>query len=185
MFVYYNVRPLSPERIPEAFPVVAFLDERITVQQWSNYASAVVTANGQGSHGIMTLQDPQSHIIGLSVYHIRPDLQRGRVLVIENFAVVSLIGVQQAASTLLAGMEQLARDRDCACLAVSLLDRKERRLPNHGSNQTGQFFKGAGFRLDVARLSKCFDAITAQSLESAEPGASSPGASSKGAQARH
>lgn len=175
MFVYYNVRPLSLERIPEAFPVVAFLDERVTAQDWSNYASAVVAANGQGGgHGIMTLQDPQNHIIGLSVYHIRPDLQRGRVLVIENFAVVTLIGVQQAASTLLASMEELARERDCACLAVSLLDRKDRRSPNHGRNQTGRFFKGAGFRLDVARLSKCFDPAAARHLESARPSEPSP-----------
>jgi hypothetical protein len=179
--VQYNVRPLSQERIPEAFPVVAFLDERVTPQQWSDYASTVVAANGQGgSHGIMTLQDRQSHIIGLSVYHIRPDLQRGRVLVIENFAVVTLIGAQQAASTLLAAMEELARDRNCACLAISLLDSKARRSPNHHRSQTGQLFKGAGFRLDVARLSKCFDPTAARHLES-----TGPGEPSESAQARH
>ncbi len=181
MFIYYNVRPLSQERIPEAFPVVAFLDEQVTPQQWSDYASAVVASTGQGGgHGIMTLQDPQSHIIGLCVYHIRPDLQRGRVLVIENFAVVTLIGARQAASTLLAAMEALARDRNCACLAISLLDRKGRRSPNHRRNQTGQIFKGAGFRLDVARLSKCFDPAEARHLETAGP--SEP---SESAQARH
>ena len=181
MFIYYYVRPLSQERIPEAFPVVAFLDERVTPQQWSNYARAVVAANGQGGgHGILTLQDPQSHIIGLSVYHIRPDLQRGRVLVIENFAVVTLIGAQQAASALLGAMEELARDQNCACLAISLLDRKDRRSPNQRRNQTGRLFKGAGFRLDVARLSKCFDPTAARHLDSA--GSSEP---SEGAQAGH
>ena len=171
MFVYYNARPLSRERIPEAFPVVACLDDQVTAQQWSNYASAVVAANGQGgSHGIMTLQDPQSHIIGLSVYHIRPDLHRGRLLVIENFAVASLIGAQQATAALLAAMEQLARERGCACLAISLLNRTERRSPNHRRTQTGPFFKGAGFRLDVARLSKCFDGIAAGNLGPDGPG---------------
>ena len=175
MFVYYNVRPLSLERIPEAFPVVAFLDERVTAQDWSNYASAVVAANGQGGgHGIMTLQDPQSHIIGLSVYHVRPDLQRGRVLVIENFAVVTLIGAQQAASTLLAAMEELARDRDCACLAISLLDRKERRSLNHRRIHTGRLFEGAGFRLDVARLSKCLEPAAPGHLEPSGPSDPSP-----------
>ncbi len=157
LLVYYNARPLSRKRIPEAFPVVAFLDDRITAQQWSAYASALIAANGQGRHGIMTLQDPQSHIIGLSVYHIRPDLHRGRVLVVENFAVVSLIGAQQATAALLAAMEQLARDRGCACLAISLLNNQERRSPNRRRTQTGRLFQGAGFRLDVARLSKCFE----------------------------
>ena len=181
MFIYYNVRPLSQERIPEAFPVVAFLDEQVTPQQWSDYASAVVASTGQGGgHGIMTLQDPQSHIIGLCVYHIRPDLQRGRVLVIENFAVVTLIGAQQAASALLAAMEALARDQDCACLAISLLDRKARRSPNHHRSQTGRLFKGAGFRLDVARLSKCFDPAATRQLDTTGP--SEP---SESAQARH
>lgn len=170
MLVYYNARPLSRKRIPEAFPVVAFLDDRITAQQWSAYAGALVAANGQGRHGIMTLQDPQNHIIGLSVYHIRPDLHRGRVLVVENFAVVSLIGSQQAAGALLSAMEQLARDQGCACLAVSLLNGKERRSPNRRRNQTGRLFKGAGFRLDVAQLSKCFDGTPAPHLGSAGPG---------------
>ena len=175
MLVYYNARPLSRERIPEAFPVVAFLDDRITAQQWSTYAGAVVAANGQGSHGIMTLQDPQSHIIGLSVYHIRPDLHRGRVLVIENFAVVSLIGAQQATAALLAAMEQLARDQGCACLAISLLNREEKRSPNRRRAQSGQLFKGAGFRLDMARLSKCFDVPPAPHLGSSGSGKPSNG----------
>lgn len=164
--MYYSVRPLTPERIPEAFPVVAFLDQEVTAQQWSDYASAIVGPIGQGDgHGIMTLQDPQGHIMGLSVYHIRPDLQRGRVLMIENFAVVTLIGAQQAASTLLAAMEELAQNEDCRCLAVSLLDRKVRRSPDHDRSQTGQLFKGAGFRLDLARLRKCFDPATTGHLE--------------------
>lgn len=138
--------------------MVAFLDDRITAQQWSAYAGDLLAANGHGGHGIMTLQDPQSHIIGLSVYHVRPDLQRGRVLVVENFSVVSLIGAQQAAAALLAAMEQLAREENCACLAISLLNRGERKSPTRRRAQNGQFFKGAGFRLDTARLSKCFDA---------------------------
>ena len=161
MLVQYSVLPLSRDRIPEAFPVVACLDQQVTAKQWTDYATAVVAANGTGGHGIMTLQDPQSHIIGLSVYHIRPDLQRGLILAIENFAVVSLTGSQQAASTLLAGMEDLARDCGCACLAVSLLDRHARRSPNRRRNHTGRLFQGAGFRLDLARLSKCFEAATA------------------------
>ena len=99
-------------------------------------------------------------------FHIRPDLHRGRVLVIENFAVVSLIGVQQAAAALLAAMEQLAREQGCACLAISLLNRKDRKSPNRRHNPTGQLFKGAGFRLDMARLSKCFDAAAARQSRS-------------------
>jgi len=159
----FDVQPLTAERIPEAFPLVASLDQDITAQQWSDYASAFVAPSGQGEGcGIMTLQDPQRHIVGLSVYSIRPDLHRGRLLVIENFAVVSLIKVQQAASTLLAAMEDLARERGCACLSVSLLDRRIRRSPNHPRSQAGRIFTGAGFRLDLARLGKCFGPIAVE-----------------------
>jgi len=166
VFVRYNIRRLTPERIPEAFPVVAFLDGEITAQQWSDYASAMVGTNGQSDgHGIMTLQDPQKHIVGLSAYHTRPDLQRGRILVIENFAIVSLIKAQQAGFTLLAAMEDLARDLECPCLAVSLLDRKVRRSPNSPRSRAGRFFAGAGFRLDLARLRKCIDAPAVEYLE--------------------
>ena len=167
----FLVRPLTPERIPEAFPLVASLDQDITAQQWSDYARAFVGPRGRGDDcGIMTLQDPQGHIVGLSVYHTRPDLHRGRLLVIENFAIVSLIKGQQAALTLLAAMEDLARDLGCHCLAVSLLDRRIRRSPNHARSQAGRFFAGAGFRLDLARLGKCFDstAVERGKLDGAE-----------------
>lgn len=177
MLACFDVRPLAPERIPEAFPLVASLDQNITAQQWSDYASAFVDAPGQSDgHGIMTLQDPQQHIVGLSVYHIRPDLHRGRLLVIENFAIVSLIKAQQAALTLLAAMEDLARDLGCSCLAISLLDRRIRRSPNHPRSQAGRFFAGAGFRLDLARLGKCFDPIAVKQLKLDGADGSSEGA---------
>jgi hypothetical protein len=154
----YNVRQLTPERIPEAFPVVAVLDEQITAERWYDYARAIVGPDGRSeNHGILTLEDRQGCIMGLSVYVIRPDLWRGRVLVIENFAIVTLIGTQQAASVLLAAIEHLARDRACQCLAVSLLERTAGRSPDQNRGLTGRFFKGAGFRLDLARLSKCLE----------------------------
>ena len=180
MLIYYNVRPLTPELIAEAFPVVAFVDEEVTVQQWRDYASSVIAKNrDDGADGIMTLQDPQNHIIGISVYHIRPDLLRGRVLVIENFAVVALIGAREAAAKLLTAMEELARDRDCSCLAVSLLDRKTRRSPHHRHNHTGQFFKSAGFRLELARLGKCFDLSGQPPFDAAENKARREGAGTR------
>ncbi len=161
----YSVRPLTLERIPEAFPVVAYLDDGVTAESWSDYARAVVGANGQDDgHGIMTLLDPQQRIVGLSAYTIRADLQCGRVLVVENFAVATLVGTRQAAATLLAAMEQLARERDCLCVAVSLLDRNVRRSPESHRSQTRQLFQGAGFRLDLARLCKCFAPPTAGHL---------------------
>lgn len=163
----YHVRQLMPERIPEAFPVVAMLDEDITIQRWSDYASAMVGPKGRNeSHGILTLEDRLGRIIGLSVYVIRPDLQRSRILVIENFAVVTLIGVQHAASILLSSIERLARDRACRYVAVSLAERKSRGAPDQGRGPTGRFFKGAGFRLDLARLCKRLDPQPAADLES-------------------
>ena len=139
MLACFVVRPLTPERIPEAFPLVASLDQDITAQQWSDYASAFVGPPDLGDGcGIMTLQDPQKHIVGVSVYYMRPDLHRGRLLVIENFAIVSLIRVQQAALTLLAAMEDLACQLGCPCLAVSILDHRISISPNHPRSQAGR-----------------------------------------------
>lgn len=164
----YNVRQLTPERIPEAFPVVAVLDEDITAERWYDYAFAILGPDGRDEqHGILALQDRQGCIIGLSVYAVRPDLWRSRVLVIENFAVVSLIGTQQAASVLLAAMERLARDQACGCLAVSLLERTAGRSLDRSRGLSGRFFKGAGFRLDLARLSKCFEPTTSERADAA------------------
>jgi hypothetical protein len=115
----------------------------------------------------LTLEDRLGRIVGLCAYDVRPDLHRNRVLVIENFAVVTLIGAPRAAAELLAAMEQLARDRACHCLAVSLLGRRVRRSPDRDRGRTGRFFKGAGFRLDLARLCKCFDPAPAETFETA------------------
>lgn len=162
----YRVRPLTPERIPEAYPVVAFLDAELTAQRWADYACAVLGPDGDSeSHGILTLEDRQGRIVGLSAYAIRPDLHRRRVMVIENFAVVTLLGGQQAASILLTAMEQLARQRACQCLAVSLLEEGAPRSLGGNRNQTRQFFKGAGFRLDLRRFCKCFEPARAEDLQ--------------------
>ncbi len=166
VFANYRVRPLTPERIPEAYPVVAFLDAELTAQRWADYACAVLGPDGDGeSHGILTIEDRQGRIVGLCAYAIRPDLHRRRVMVIENFAVVTLLGAQQASSILLTAMEQLARRRACQCLAVSLLEGTAQESPGGNGTQTRRFFKGAGFRLDLKRFCKCLEPAPAENLQ--------------------
>lgn len=151
--------------------MVAVLDEAITAQRWSDYARTIAGPDGQdGGRGILTLEDRQGRIVGLSAYAIRPDLHCGRVLAIENFAVVTLIGAQQAAAMLLAAMERLARDRACRYLAVSLPERRAGGSPGRDRNLTGRFFEGAGFRPDLTRLCKCVDPRPSGNLETTVPG---------------
>lgn len=155
----YTIRPLTPERIDEAFPVVAILDPGITPDEWCGYAETLLEpSDSRHGNGIITVQDPQGNIIGFSVYRIRPDLKRGRILDIENFAVVNLIGPQHAASALLKALEDLARDTQCECLSISLLNPKSRKALREPGNRPSDLFKGAGFQADLARLRKCLDA---------------------------
>ena len=154
----YTIRPLTHERIHEAFPVVAVLDSGITPEEWCEYAQTLIEPpESRHNHGIITVQDLQGHIIGFSVYQIRPDLRRGRILDIENFAVANLIGAPNAASTLLKALENLARDEKCECLSISLLNPKSRRSLRAPGNRPSDLFRGAGFQADLARLRKCLD----------------------------
>ncbi len=154
----YTIRPLTPERIDEAFPVIAVLDPGITPAEWADYAATLLApSDPRHGNGILTVQDPQGRIIGISVYRIRPDLRRGRILDIENFAVVNLIKPQHAASALLKALEDLARERECECLSISLLNPKSRRTLREPGSRPSDLFRGAGFRADLARLRKCLD----------------------------
>ena len=80
-----------------------------------------MAGNGVGPV-IVTVQGQYGCIYGLAVYRVKLDLRRGRILEIENFAVVNLVGARHAARVLLQALEKLARERDCRCMTVSLLN---------------------------------------------------------------
>jgi hypothetical protein len=153
----FVVKPLTLERIPQAFALVSIFDEHLSQDAWSDYAAGIVERpdNGVG-RGIMTVQSEEGCIYGLSVYDFKQELLRGRVLEIENFAVVDLIGAKTAAGLLLESLESLAREQQCRCMSVRLLNPAMRKWLRRSDGSRPDIFQAAGYRGEPLRLRKCF-----------------------------
>lgn len=153
----YDVRPLNLDQVPQAYPVVSILDPDLSPDQWSSYAIDLLTwPNGTGQRNILTVQNEQNHIFGLSIHWVKPDLRQGRILEIENFAVVDVIGNRAPARILLAALEEIAREQGCSCVSISLLNPLMRRWLRSRKQPAMDLFREAGFRGEQLRLRKCF-----------------------------
>ncbi len=155
----YLVRPLGVDQIAQAYPLVSIFEPRLTMDRWLDYAGALIAGAGNGEdRSIITVQSTQRAIYGLSVYWTRPDLHRGRVLEIENFAVVDITGNRKAAVLLLRALEDLARRSACNCVSIGLLNAQMRKWLRDPHNPAIDVFRAAGFRGEQLRLRKCFAA---------------------------
>jgi hypothetical protein len=153
----YLVRPLGVDQIAQAYPLVSIFDPQLTKDQWLDYAGTLIARSGNGEdRSIITVQSIQMAIYGLSVYWTRPDLHRGRILEIENFAVVDITGNRKAAVVLLRALEDLARRSGCSCVSISLLNARMRKWLRDPRNPAIDVFRAAGFRGEQLRLRKCF-----------------------------
>ncbi len=151
------VRPLATEQIPLAYPLLSVCDPGLTLEQWTSYADGLLNgSNGSDTRKILTVQTSERHIYGLSVYWLRPDLWRGSVLEIDNFAVIDLVRGRTTAGVLLRALEKLGRQCGCSCVSIQLINPKMRRWLRVTDGPTADIFSAAGFRSDRLRLRKCF-----------------------------
>ena len=154
----FVVKPLTPEQIPQAFALVSIFDGGLSQEAWCEYAAAVVEkADNEVGRGIMTVQSEDGCIYGLSVYHLKDELRRGRVLEIDNFAVADLIGAKSAAALLLESLESTARAQQCHCMSLKLLNPAMRKWLRRSNGPRKDIFQAAGFRGEPLRLRKCFE----------------------------
>jgi hypothetical protein len=105
----FSLRPLASDQVLQAYPLITIFDPELIQAQWSSYAEDVIAKSRSGAgHGILTVQSDEQYIYGLSAYWPKPDLHQGRVLEIENFAVVDFTGNRRVARLLLDGLEPSA-----------------------------------------------------------------------------
>jgi hypothetical protein len=154
----FLVRPLTSDRVQEAFPLVSVVHRNLSEDAWSEYAAAFVEypTNGHGN-GIMTVQSDVGYIHGLSAYNTKSDLHRGSILQVENFVVMDLFGAKRVAKMLLEALEGVAKSRECRCMSLTLLDPRMRRWLREAKGPSLDLFSAAGFRGEPLRLRKCFD----------------------------
>ncbi len=151
----YIVRPLAPERIAQAFPLVMILDPGLTLDRWSRFATAFVRSlEAPEPREIITAQNQQGYIHGLASCRVRRDLRHDRVLEVENFVSLDLTGQKCAARALLKGMETLAQDWNCSHICLSLLNPRMRDYLRDTHGPAGDLFDCAGYREEPFRLGK-------------------------------
>jgi hypothetical protein len=102
------------------------------------------------------VQSIHKAIYGLSGYWLRPDLRRGGILEIENFAVVDITGKRKAAVLLLRILEDLAWRSGGSFVSISLLNPQIRKWLREPRNPATDVFRVAGLRGEQLRLRKCF-----------------------------
>ena len=151
----YIVRPLTTAQIAQAFPLLVVLDPGLTLDRWSDYASAFVEPSQDDEpRRIMTVQNQEGYIYGLASCRRRCDLHHGCVLEVENFVSLDLTGNKVAANMLLTEIEALAREWACGHISLSLLDQRMRgnlRVPDEPATS---LFDLAGYQEEPFRLGK-------------------------------
>jgi hypothetical protein len=105
----------------------------------------------------MTVQSQRGYIYGLSVHDLKHELRRGRILEVENFVVVDMIGAKPAAGLLLESLEGIAREQQCHCMSLRLLSPQIRRSLRQSNGTRTDILKAAGYRGEPLRLRKCFE----------------------------
>lgn len=117
----YIARPLPQDQVLQAFPLVQALDKRLTPQYWRRFAEATLANRERADFGhIMTLQTTSGYIHALFVYWIREDLRDGRRMDVDHVVTFELPGQVKALKSALRVIEQLARERDCDVVNVSI-----------------------------------------------------------------
>ena len=155
---HFVVKPLTRERIPQAFVLVSIFDAALSQDAWCHYATAIVESADNGlARGIMTVQSQRGYIYGLSVHDLKHELRRGRILEVENFVVADLVGARPAAGLLLESLEGIAREQQCHCMSLRLLNPKMRRTLRQSNGTRTDILKAAGYRGEPLRLRKCFE----------------------------
>ena len=119
----FAVRPLSPDRVDEAYPVVRAAMPDLSLERWRDFASRAVGEPAVSPPpGIMLVESAQGYIYGLCAYRLQHDIRHGRVLVIEELVTLGLVDGASVAATLIAALEERARELGCAAMNLNMSD---------------------------------------------------------------
>lgn len=128
------MRVLERNKIDQAYPIAHALNPQIGADHWRTFAHKIIdlgqlmtsTASQCDSDdsvppcGIMTAQDPNGYIRGLFVYVVRPSLDHGCVLDVENFSVIDLFDRDAIAEKMLAQVNNIATQHKCEAIHAIL-----------------------------------------------------------------
>jgi hypothetical protein len=110
------VKPLRRDQIDQAYPLVQLALGDVSIADWRTLATKLL-GSGDAS-GIISLQTPTGHLLGLFCFSVRHDLQLGRTLDVVNFVALPPIRADIAADLLFEEMERLGRRLGCATIGL-------------------------------------------------------------------
>jgi hypothetical protein len=116
-----KTRPLAPDGIAQAFPLIQMAFPEVTLEEWRDFASPMIRAKGRPASGIITVISEQDYIVGLCCYRVEHELQHGPTLMADHFLAFDLFDRQSVFHALAAALESLARERLCTAVHTNLL----------------------------------------------------------------
>lgn len=120
-----KIRPLASEKIDQAFPVVQLVIPHVSQKTWQQFAMSLLKDGRSDRRGILTVEDEQGHIQGLTGYEVDERLDHGRTLVANDLLVPgSLQSVrEQIVMGLIQALEVMAQDAECDAIHTLVPDR--------------------------------------------------------------
>ncbi len=172
-----KVRPLSAERVTQAFALIQTALPEVTLAAWRDFAAALISgtshpgyaqgdapgasqAGGQEG-GILAATDGRDTIAGLCSYRVVPDLVHGRLLDANHFLAFDLLDRRPVAEALAEALEALARERACAALHIHLPRHLPRRndAPTEPGHGLSGLLAARGHRVESLGLCKRLAAV--------------------------
>jgi hypothetical protein len=110
----YHVAPLPPTQVRLAYPLLQAVHPDASLDAWLRFATDI----GRGAEetqdcGVMVLRSCGDCLFGLFTYMVHPHLQHGRVLEVDNLALLDLANRRSTTRVLLDEIERMARVREC------------------------------------------------------------------------
>jgi hypothetical protein len=147
-----STRPLTPDRIAQAFPLIQASLPGVTAKEWCDFAAALISPDPQAPGGLLSVVSEQGYIAGLCSYRIERDLVHGRTLCAEHFLAFGLFDREAVAQTLAARLEALARERHCRAVHINLPPGGA--WPLQTSGGLAGLLQAQGHRVESLRLCK-------------------------------
>ena len=115
-----EIRPLTAERIAQAFPLIQASLPQVTLEAWRDFAAALIDQGAPAATGIILVVGERDTIGGLCSYRVERDLVHGLLLNADYFLAFDLLDRRAVAHALAEGVEALARQRHCTAIHTNL-----------------------------------------------------------------
>jgi hypothetical protein len=118
----YAAKPLTLQKVNQAYAVVRTADPRVTAEKWRADAARFLSpdeSEEKSTRGVVTVQNDQGYILGLFCYAACDHLRHGRTLKVENLIALDLFDSVGAIDVLLRSMADLAQKSACTMIEAN------------------------------------------------------------------